>query len=950
MVDKMGKVLIIFKEKHCYERKRKRKKKEGIEATTGSTVGKGHGSDKQPKSYTFSCESAGIEQKFDEKHERIRELVRRPNHGKLGEQIELIANFKLLDIPSSLQIYCYHVDILKITKKNKIVMENRDICREIFWNVISNNEEIFGTGYFLVYDDCHSLYSLHKLKTEKPTLELQLFAEGKPNLGSTDISFLILISFTNYFTVNIDEQLPNFRTSMQFLDCLVSQRVRCPYMNMASSFYPFDRCIYMKPCESETYSVLNMGPGMEAWNGLYSAVKRCEKGLMLNVDVSTKVFYKVDMWLIDFYLAVLNEFMGRKRPYNIDEVMNETFALSANQRQQLKDALKGLMLKLTYDDRHVKFIDVGLPARIQSLDIHLKFPNLPVLHCGRTTRKDYFPMELLRLSDKVQRLIRYTYHDLTEPLWYRNGLAEKLVITEFLYVKVISGYGSESFGEIQKIDWFLKGMRISTDDEFIQQFGIIFPSVSGGVPQSERIFGRILPSPAIKFKAIELLATNGSWRLNNCFFQTASNVLFAVVFVDQAINIQHFREPFTTLIRACKLFGMKFVEENFGADTVEIYNWDTHREEADIHVRRIKVTCDKEEGIACQVILAETFLKMRGNPASNTVSHNICLKINVKLDGINSEVAGNRNYWEKFTDREVPTLFIGIDVTHPLSGDPLASSIAAIVGSLNVSATRYAASFKIQQAGLEVVTYTVDAFRKRIMEFHIESGCKPQHIVLFRQAFLIFDGVSDSEFLDVMNEELLCLKTAIHQLDRLYDPTISYIVVQKRHHTRFVEQGMKGNKGNIPPGTVVDCTITNPLLFDFYLCSHRGATVYFSFLFLSSTVRVPEDSKYYSSDCNISGTSKPSHYTVLYDSWHLSADEWQQMVYALCHVYARCNKSVSLPAPVYYAHLACDRARCLLKHTRMEEALRNDLSVHALEKVLLLIQILRICISYNIVT
>ncbi|KAM3721464.1 Protein argonaute-1 [Dirofilaria immitis] len=907
------------------------RKKEGIEATTGSTVGKGHGSDKQPKSYTFSCESAGIEQKFDEKHERIRELVRRPNHGKLGEQIELIANFKLLDIPSSLQIYCYHVDILKITKKNKIVMENRDICREIFWNVISNNEEIFGTGYFLVYDDCHSLYSLHKLKTEKPTLELQLFAEGKPNLGSTDISFLILISFTNYFTVNIDEQLPNFRTSMQFLDCLVSQRVRCPYMNMASSFYPFDRCIYMKPCESETYSVLNMGPGMEAWNGLYSAVKRCEKGLMLNVDVSTKVFYKVDMWLIDFYLAVLNEFMGRKRPYNIDEVMNETFALSVNQRQQLKDALKGLMLKLTYDDRHVKFIDVGLPARIQRFEIyrsensveeltveeyfsrykniHLKFPNLPVLHCGRTTRKDYFPMELLRLSDKVQRV--------------------KKRLTPFQLAKLIRGTALSPLERFKKIDWFLKGMRISTDDEFIQQFGIIFPSVSGGVPQSERIFGRILPSPAIKFKAIELLATNGSWRLNNCFFQTASNVLFAVVFVDQAINIQHFREPFTTLIRACKLFGMKFVEENFGADTVEIYNWDTHREEADIHVRsfkkvcneigkealkplvifiiaeknddtygRIKVTCDKEEGIACQVILAETFLKMRGNPASNTVSHNICLKINVKLDGINSEVAGNRNYWEKFTDREVPTLFIGIDVTHPLSGDPLASSIAAIVGSLNVSATRYAASFKIQQAGLEVVTYTVDAFRKRIMEFHIESGCKPQHIVLFR------DGVSDSEFLDVMNEELLCLKTAIHQLDRLYDPTISYIVVQKRHHTRFVEQGMKGNKGNIPPGTVVDCTITNPLLFDFYLCSHRGAT----------------------------GTSKPSHYTVLYDSWHLSADEWQQMVYALCHVYARCNKSVSLPAPVYYAHLACDRARCLLKHTRMEEALRNDLSVHALEK------------------
>lgn len=53
------------------------------------------------------------------------------------------------------------------------------------------------------------------------------------------------------------------------------------------------------------------------------------------------------------------------------------------------------------------------------------------------------------------------------------------------------------------------------------------------------------------------------------------------------------------------------------------------------------------------------------------------------------------------------------------------------------------------------------------------------------------DGVADSQFLDVMNDELLCLKTAIHQLDQLYDPTVSYVVIQKRHHTRFIEQDMK---------------------------------------------------------------------------------------------------------------------------------------------------------------
>lgn len=49
----------------------------------------------------------------------------RPNHGKLGESIELMVNFKLLKVPASLQIYCYHVDVLKMIREDKIVVENR---------------------------------------------------------------------------------------------------------------------------------------------------------------------------------------------------------------------------------------------------------------------------------------------------------------------------------------------------------------------------------------------------------------------------------------------------------------------------------------------------------------------------------------------------------------------------------------------------------------------------------------------------------------------------------------------------------------------------------------------------------------------------------------------------------------------------------------------------------
>lgn len=72
-------------------------------------------------------------------------------------------------------------------------------------------------------------------------------------------------------------------------------------------------------------------------------------------------------------------------------------------------------------------------------------------------------------------------------------------------------------------------------------------------------------------------------------------------------------------------------------------------------------------------------------------------------------------------------------------------------------------------------------------------------------------------------------------------------------------------------GTVVDNEITHPLELDFYLQSHAG----------------------------LLGTSRPAHYNVLYDETRFSPDALQNLSFALCHVYARSTRSVSIPAPVY---------------------------------------------------
>lgn len=53
------------------------------------------------------------------------------------------------------------------------------------------------------------------------------------------------------------------------------------------------------------------------------------------------------------------------------------------------------------------------------------------------------------------------------------------------------------------------------------------------------------------------------------------------------------------------------------------------------------------------------------------------------------------------------------------------------------------------------------------------------------------------------------------------------------------------------------------------------------------------------------GTSRPAHYSVLFDENNFTPDSLQALSFALCHVYARSTRSVSIPAPVYCECCLC---------------------------------------------
>lgn len=126
-----------------------------------------------------------------------------------------------------------------------------------------------------------------------------------------------------------------------------------------------------------------------------------------------------------------------------------------------------------------------------------------------------------------------------------------------------------------------------------------------------------------------------------------------------------------------------------------------------------------------------------------------------------------------------------------------------------------------------------------------------------------------------------------------------------------------GKSGNIPAGTTVDTSITHPFEFDFYLCSHAGIQVTeiahdAEKLYpydIRNTISLSYLTHFFFFPVVFQGTSRPSHYYVLWDDNRFTADELQILTYQLCHTYVRCTRSVSIPAPAYYARLVAFRAR-----------------------------------------
>ena len=186
----------------------------------------------------------------------------------------------------------------------------------------------------------------------------------------------------------------------------------------------------------------------------------------------------------------------------------------------------------------------------------------------------------------------------------------------------------------------------------------------------------------------------------------------------------------------------------------------------------VKRVGDTVLGMATQCVQAKNV-----NKTSPQTLSNLCLKINVKLGGINSILVPSIRP-KVFNE---PVIFLGADVTHPPAGDNKKPSIAAVVGSMDAHPSRYAATVRVQQHRQEMIQELSSMVRELLVMFYKSTGgYKPHRIVLYRS------GVSEGQFPHILQHELMAIREACIKLEADYRPGITFIVVQKVNLTSTV--------------------------------------------------------------------------------------------------------------------------------------------------------------------
>ncbi|XP_047075118.1 protein argonaute 1B-like [Lolium rigidum] len=817
----------------------------------------------------------------------------RPGKGTYGDRCVVKANHFFAELPDK-DLHQYDVTISP-------EVTSRGVNRAVIAELVKMYRQSHLDGRLPAYDGSKSLYTAGPLPFTSKTFEITLQDEEE-TLGGGQVAprrdrlFRVVIKFAaradlHHLAMFLAGRQPDApQEALQVLDIVLRELPTARYSPVSRSFY-----------SPNLGKRQRLGDGLESWRGFYQSIRPTQMGLSLNIDMSSTAFIE-PLPVIEFVAQLLCRDIS-VRP------------LSDSDRVKIKKALRGIKVEVTHrGNMRRKYRISGLTSQatrelsfpvdehgtvktvvqyfVETYGFNIQHTTLPCLQVGNQQRPNYLPMEVCKIVEGQR---------------YSKRLNEKQITA---LLKVTCQRPQEREKDIMQT----VHQNAYYKDPYAQEFGIKIDEHLASVE------ARVLPPPRLKYhdsgREKDVLPRVGQWNMMNKKMVNGGRVShWTCINFSRSVQDNAARIFCHELAIMCQISGMNFapepvlppltarpehVERALKAryqDAMNIIR--PQGRELDLLIvilpdnngslyGDLKRICETDLGLVSQCCLTKHVFKM-----SKQYLANVALKINVKVGGRNTVLvdALSRRI-PLVSDR--PTIIFGADVTHPHPGEDSSPSIAAVVASQDwPEITKYAGLVSAQAHRQELIqdlfkvwqdpqrgTVTGGMVKELLISFKRATGQKPQRIIFYR------DGVSEGQFYQVLLFELDAIRKACASLEPNYQPPVTFVVVQKRHHTRLFANNHNDSRtvdrsGNILPGTVVDSKICHPTEFDFYLCSHAG----------------------------IQGTSRPAHYHVLWDENKFTADELQTLTNNLCYTYARCTRSVSIVPPAYYAHLAAFRAR-----------------------------------------
>ena len=514
-----------------------------------------------------------------------------------------------------------------------------------------------------------------------------------------------------------------------------------------------------------------------------------------------------------------------------------------------RQSAKDIEFEWTQRDSHQNIISVTKVSIVdyfeQRHNITLKYPNMPCLEVGNPGNAVKIPLELCRMvpHQRLRRLMTNSEKSQMTRVSGQQSPKDRLeMCQDFIVGQFRTGEISEENKPIlSEFEITVNKNLLTVNSKVIPPPTLIYGSNSNLSPQNGEWE---MHKTRVHFLKAERYVLHLLFNLSNSDLSLENWILINMSFTD-SFEDRYIDEFCHELCEQAKEMGMSAEDPNkkilirsfipkttfAGMKTrlelipnlkmILFITPDKSYEYSDEIYSEIKLLGDVETmgGLTTQCVNINSIWDKRSNRKKFNRSYfrQLMLKVNPKL--------GGTNFALKLDSSSMPSIFrcnslmiIGADVNHPAPADRMSPSIAALVGSYDNEYSNYYTTVSMQPKSREEMIKYLDIMVIELLNNYKnkQKGNLPDQIIFYR------DGVSEGQFQHVIDNEYPLLTQAFSKIKVGYNPKLTFIVVQKRHHTRFMTAD---TKKNVPPGTVVEKQITHKRDFDFYLCSHAGKIV-----------------------------------------------------------------------------------------------------------------------------